>query len=201
MGPVSELAGQRFGEPGLIVFTERNSNNNPAMPSTSHENVFSILESPAAALATGVVIGFVIGRVTAPYTRPRRYPRTTTETVGKSISNGKLGESTENESSDEEHGYGEELQDFTNNFEECKLVLVVRTDLGMGKGILTMSSYQWVVIFTYIVLLYRKDSRAMLTCYAGLLQGSPQAGIASEKSIHDATTMGEVGSSQSHSSS
>lgn len=107
------------------------------MPSTSHENVFSILESPVTTLAAGIIIGLVIGRITAPSTRRRRHP-----TIGKSISNGKLEDSTEHESSDEESGHGEELQDFTNSFEECKLVLVVRTDLGMGKGNLQMSSYQ-----------------------------------------------------------
>lgn len=32
-----------------------------------------------------------------------------------------------------------ELQTFPGNQEECKLVLVVRTDLGMGKGMLTCS--------------------------------------------------------------
>src|SRR5436190_24185576 len=99
------------------------------MPSMSHENVFSILEIPLATLAAGIVIGLVIGRITAPSSRLRRHP-----TTRKSISDGKLEDSTENEASDEEPDQGKELQDFTNSFEECKLVLVVRTDLGMGKG-------------------------------------------------------------------
>jgi PTH2 family peptidyl-tRNA hydrolase len=106
------------------------------MPSASHENVFSILGSPISTLAAGIIIGLAIGHITAPSTR--RHSR-----VVAKISKGKLEDSTDNESSDEEPGYGEELQDFTNSSEECKLVLVVRTDLGMGKGISTMSSYQW----------------------------------------------------------
>lgn len=41
---------------------------------------------------------------------------------------------TEEEESDEEEGDGSELASFENNNEEVKLVLVVRTDLGMTKG-------------------------------------------------------------------
>lgn len=40
----------------------------------------------------------------------------------------------------EDEGNGEELANFKDNIEEVKLVLVVRTDLGMTKGMLTMSS-------------------------------------------------------------
>ena len=42
-------------------------------------------------------------------------------------------ENEEEESEDEDKEQGE-LKAFEGNKEECKLVLVVRTDLGMGKG-------------------------------------------------------------------
>lgn len=47
----------------------------------------------------------------------------------------------DSESEDEElGGRGQEgLEAFEGNREECKLVLVVRTDLGMGKGMLPFS--------------------------------------------------------------
>lgn len=43
-------------------------------------------------------------------------------------------ETEEEEESEEEEGDGSELANFENNNEEVKLVLVVRTDLGMTKG-------------------------------------------------------------------
>lgn len=44
-------------------------------------------------------------------------------------------ETEEDEESEEEEGDGSELANFENNNEEVKLVLVVRTDLGMTKGL------------------------------------------------------------------
>lgn len=46
---------------------------------------------------------------------------------------------SEDESEEEDEGTGEELVDFKDNVEEVKLVLVVRTDLGMTKGMLKES--------------------------------------------------------------
>lgn len=43
-------------------------------------------------------------------------------------------EESEEEDSEEEEGDGAELATFEGNHDEVKLVLVVRTDLGMGKG-------------------------------------------------------------------
>ena len=43
---------------------------------------------------------------------------------------------SEEEEDEEEEKQGGELSNFPENKEECKLVLVVRTDLGMGKGII-----------------------------------------------------------------
>jgi hypothetical protein len=120
------------------------------MPSTLHDNVFSILGSPITTLTAGIVIGLVIGRITAPSTR--QHHQAASKTTGKSIPKRKE-DSTDNESSDEEPGHNEELQDFTNN-EECKLVLVVRTDLGMGKGTL-QSKLSVVDKCAHTILLYR----------------------------------------------
>lgn len=41
------------------------------------------------------------------------------------------------EEDDEEDGDGKELSDFRDSKEEVKMVLVVRTDLGMGKGVIS----------------------------------------------------------------
>ena len=46
------------------------------------------------------------------------------------------GDDSEEEEDEEEEQQGGELSTFPENKEECKLVLVVRTDLGMGKGII-----------------------------------------------------------------
>lgn len=55
------------------------------------------------------------------------------------------------ESSDSESDSGpSELQTFPDNKEECKLVLVVRTDLGMGKGkIAAQCSHATLACYTY----------------------------------------------------
>lgn len=46
-------------------------------------------------------------------------------------------EDDEEEESDDDEGNGEELASFKDNLDEVKLVLVVRTDLGMTKGMYT----------------------------------------------------------------
>lgn len=50
------------------------------------------------------------------------------------------GSESEEEESDEEEGNGEELASFKENTDEVKLVLVVRTDLGMTKGMTSKNS-------------------------------------------------------------
>lgn len=49
----------------------------------------------------------------------------------------------EQEEEQEEEGKGGELKAFEGNREECKLVLVVRTDLGMGKGMYICAMPYW----------------------------------------------------------
>ncbi|KAL3475662.1 peptidyl-tRNA hydrolase PTH2-domain-containing protein [Aspergillus californicus] len=56
------------------------------------------------------------------------------------------------ESSDEEEGDGGELANFEGNTEEVKLVLVVRTDLGMTKGkIAAQCSHATLACYKYLV--------------------------------------------------
>ena len=59
---------------------------------------------------------------------------------GKEVPDSEEGESEDDGEGAEEQEQGEgegegELKNFEGKREECKLVLVVRTDLGMGKGI------------------------------------------------------------------
>ena len=59
-------------------------------------------------------------------------------------------DSEDEDSEDEELGQEQEgeLKAFEGNREECKLVLVVRTDLGMGKG--TIASSKLIDCFVYL---------------------------------------------------
>ncbi|OJJ64424.1 hypothetical protein ASPSYDRAFT_39154 [Aspergillus sydowii CBS 593.65] len=61
-------------------------------------------------------------------------------------------ETEEDEESEEEEGDGSELANFENNIEEVKLVLVVRTDLGMTKGkIAAQCSHATLSCYKYLV--------------------------------------------------
>ncbi|MCJ1230356.1 hypothetical protein MMC12_007029 [Toensbergia leucococca] len=68
-----------------------------------------------------------------------------------------LGEKGGEEDEDEEEEQGE-LKSFEGNKEECKLVLVVRTDLGMGKGKIAAQC-----------------SHATLACYKNFLSHAPKS--------------------------
>ena len=59
-------------------------------------------------------------------------------------------DSEDDESEDEELGQEQEgeLKAFEGNREECKLILVVRTDLGMGKG--TVASFKSIDRVEYL---------------------------------------------------
>ncbi|KAJ5168910.1 peptidyl-tRNA hydrolase 2 [Penicillium canariense] len=69
-------------------------------------------------------------------------------------------DSEDYESDSEEEGNGEELSNFKDNAEEVKLVLVVRTDLGMTKGKIAAQC-----------------SHATLACYKYFLAHSPDSPI------------------------
>ncbi|EXJ81715.1 PTH2 family peptidyl-tRNA hydrolase [Capronia coronata CBS 617.96] len=61
-------------------------------------------------------------------------------------------EEQEEEEDDEEDGDGKELNDFRNSTEEVKLVLAVRTDLGMGKGkIAAQCSHATLACYKYLL--------------------------------------------------
>jgi hypothetical protein len=100
-----------------------------------------------ALILVGTIAGFLIGRITTTANSPPQ-PITTTESKAAEESGPKrasLPDSTYPKSvakiipetqepepfSDSDDG---ELAEFPGNHEECKLVLVVRTDLGMTKG-------------------------------------------------------------------
>ena len=88
-------------------------------------------------------------------------------------------EDEDDESSDDEAVEVGELSTFEGNKEECKLVLVVRTDLGMGKGPSCS-----IIYISSASLLYRhadtfatgkiaaQASHATLACYDALLRAS-----------------------------
>jgi PTH2 family peptidyl-tRNA hydrolase len=60
------------------------------------------------------------------------HPDSSDEELMTNLENEGIRDTEDDDDSDEEQG---ELKDFPENKEECKLVLVVRTDLGMGKGV------------------------------------------------------------------
>ena len=93
----------------------------------------SIYENPLAIATAGVFIGFAIGRFTAPISTANYLKASAPQRSGKS--NNKTNPGSAPQDDDEESDDQGELQDFKSGNEECKLVLVVRTDLGMTKGI------------------------------------------------------------------
>ena len=90
------------------------------------------------------------------------HPDSSDEELMKTLRSERLETSSEESADAEEQG---ELKNFQGNKEECKLVLVVRTDLGMGKGctifiVRTMSRSKRG----------RQDRGAMFSCYTSMLQ-------------------------------
>ncbi|KIW06464.1 peptidyl-tRNA hydrolase [Verruconis gallopava] len=86
------------------------------------------LRKPLAYVLLGVLTGFFLGRISATTISPANALHTPTK-AGKA----KAEDSIESDSEGEGDEQGE-LGDFKGSNEECKLVLVVRTDLGMTKG-------------------------------------------------------------------
>ena len=81
-----------------------------------------------AFLVVGTVAGFFLGRLTAPPSKDllRKTSRNVTHSRSKE-------EILDADSGSEDEG-DQDLQSFEGRHEECKLILVVRTDLGMTKG-------------------------------------------------------------------
>lgn len=91
-------------------------------------------------------------------------------------------EDEDDESSEEEAVEVGELSVFEGNKEECKLVLVVRTDLGMGKGpscsIIYISSAPLLYCYAHSFRpgkIAAQASHATLACYDALLRASPSS--------------------------
>lgn len=86
------------------------------------------IATAAGLLLAGTIAGFIWGRATAPPTR-------------KSPSHKISLKDNESETDvDSDHEGEEDLQTFADRREECKLVLIARTDLGMTKGTLEPES-------------------------------------------------------------
>jgi PTH2 family peptidyl-tRNA hydrolase len=79
--------------------------------------------SAAALLIVGSAAGFLIGRVTAATETIPSHPNAPTNSP-----------EAEAESSSDDESDEESFQQFPGSHEECKLVLAVRSDLGMTKG-------------------------------------------------------------------
>jgi PTH2 family peptidyl-tRNA hydrolase len=94
------------------------------------------LRTPVAYLLAGAIAGFFIGRTTAstpPPSSTSDAPNATAPSAQKRVKAPNQVEKDDYETDSEEEEQGE-LGDFKLYKEECKLVLVVRTDLGMTKG-------------------------------------------------------------------
>ncbi|KAL4803666.1 peptidyl-tRNA hydrolase PTH2-domain-containing protein [Aspergillus unguis] len=91
-------------------------------------------------------------------------------------------ESEEEQESDEEEGDGSELASFENNNEEVKLVLVVRTDLGMTKGkIAAQCSHATLACYKYLVA--NPSSSSILRRWEGQGQAKIALQIKSEEEL------------------
>jgi hypothetical protein len=85
-------------------------------------------------------------------------------------------DSEEEETDDEDEGNGEELSSFKDNSEEVKLVLVVRMDLGMTKGMCPTNISILHISFAsaYGLFFSRQNRRPVWPCYPRLLQILPR---------------------------
>ena len=93
--------------------------------------------------------------------------------------NGKITPDSDSDSDsgqeDDHSGEKGDLKAFEGNKEECKLVLVVRTDLGMGKGAFILSCvYVSLQMLRYFVgKIAAQCSHATLACYKYFLRHDP----------------------------
>jgi hypothetical protein len=106
-------------------------------------------------LLVGTIAGFFLGRLTAP---------TVIAAKIKGHSKEEKAEEVELESDSEDDG---EVKDFGPSNEEYKLILVVRTDLGMTKGSTPLTKASQIQKLTRNK---RQDSSTVWSCYVGMLQ-------------------------------
>lgn len=99
------------------------------MSTSAPEAAPSLIAIAAASAILAGVVGYFLGQFSTLGTVSNDY----TKSNGKAKSSD--GESECDDSEDESISIGkQQLNGFTDRKEECKLVLVVRTDLGMTKG-------------------------------------------------------------------
>lgn len=84
-------------------------------------------------LGQGSSIG-LFGSSTTSNTPHKSWPNSYDVKVHAESSDEEADDEQEEEDKDDEEGDGKELNNFQDSTEEVKLVLAVRTDLGMGKG-------------------------------------------------------------------
>jgi hypothetical protein len=109
----------------------------------------------AGGILVGTLAGFVLGRTTAPIqTRPSNHINLV---------------DSEEEDNIEEEDSQEGLNGFPNSHEECKMVLVVRTDLGMTKG---SSFAQLCICSADADAILRQNSSSVLSRDTRMLQDS-----------------------------
>ncbi|KAJ5627213.1 peptidyl-tRNA hydrolase 2 [Penicillium herquei] len=106
----------------------------------------------ATAILAGVT-GYFIGQGSSLnlFKEKQGWPNGYDVKVHRDSSDEEFEEESEAEDSEDE-GNGEELADFKDNAEEVKLVLVVRTDLGMTKGkIAAQASHATLACYKYFI--------------------------------------------------
>lgn len=156
---------------------------------SSQSKMSAILQSPLTLIAAGLIVGFILGRVTAPISTAKHLQAGTAQKAeGKKKVEGALQD--EDGESDDQQEYG----DFTSNEEECKLVLVVRTDLGMTRGTDAPETLQ----LTPVLMRRRQNRSAMLPRDTSMLQSSAEAGGDQQEAVRDAAEMGVLGTGESH---
>lgn len=90
------------------------------------------------------VFGFALGRFTAPISTGQHLKALATRSPATSKPEEPAQQEAQSEDEDESDVEDGELSNFSGLQEECKMVLVVRTDLGMTKGtIFDRSAKDW----------------------------------------------------------
>jgi peptidyl-tRNA hydrolase, PTH2 family len=137
------------------------------------------LYNPITVILLGAIAGFVAGRLTAPISTAKHLQATSRESeelteLPKAEEKTREEEPSDEILEDEDSESESELQDFSAFGEECKLVLVVRTDLGMTKGMETalslLHSATLKLILSCLGKIAAQCSHATLACYKALLK-------------------------------
>ena len=103
------------------------------------------------------------------------HPDSSDEELMTQLKGGQASKSEEDE--DSEESGGGELKAFEGNKEECKMVLVVRTDLGMGKGVFAQApeAHHCIWANSRLGKIAAQCSHATLACYRYFLHHEPSS--------------------------